>query len=157
MIRAIAVLIALTLGACAATGPVFSPVQGVPEDHGVVYVYRLDHFANKVIRPGITVDGQEYPALPAGGYIPFLLKEGEHAFDLVLKDYEGTATVKTTVTKGSESFLRLETFNQGDSQTLTRVFRLVPVPAAYAVPEVKECKLIDPKTGKRYSKSLLEY
>jgi hypothetical protein len=136
---------------------VFSPVRDVPEDHGVVYVYRLDQLANKVIRPGITVDGQEYPALPAGGYMPLQLKEGEHVFDLVLKDYEGTATVKTTVTKGSESFLRLETAYQRDSQTVTRAFRLVPIPADYAAAEVKDCKLVDPKTGKRYSKSLLEY
>src|SRR5690349_3528231 len=115
MIRAgFGLFLLATLGACAAKGPLFLPVQNVPEGFGVVYVYRQAKHANKFMEPGITVDGREYPALPSGRYLPFLLKEGQHAVGLALgQDWRGsTSTLNVEVAKGTTSYVHLTTYNE---------------------------------------------
>ena len=153
MIRATCGLLLLAiLGACASPAPVFRPVQDVAEGFGVVYVYRMAKVSNRGVQPGVTVDGREYPAIPSGRYLPFVLKEGEHEFGLVLgKDFAGSALLKVEVAKGAASYVHVTTYNEDmGAGAKKRVFRLDTAEATWAVREINQCTLADPKTGKSY-------
>ena len=149
MIRSLLLLAMIVLTGCAATGPAFHPEKKIPDGYGIVYIYRIDKLANRLIQPGIKVDDTEYPTLPAGGYLPIVVKEGEHVFDLILsKNYEDPVAIKVSVKENTESFFKLITYNNEK-----RVFKIVPVTSELAMSEIGKCKLIDFKYGKRYSKS----
>jgi hypothetical protein len=156
MLRALYIAIILALTGCAVTGPSFTAIEHIAAGQGVVYVYRPDLFVNKGIKPGISVDGQEYAALPAGGYMPFSLNEGIHHFGVILsKNYSGNAGATMLVTAGAKSFLRLDTFIEGAGyQRIRRVFRLTPVSDQVGDSEIKSSTLVDPNSGNLFSSSI---
>ena len=146
-----------TLVGCAATGPIYSKIGGLPDGHGVVYLYRTNIFVNRLIKPGIIVDNQQYSVLPPNGYMPFVLSTGQHSFSLLLSDkYKGNSGIVIDVSSASDAFIRLETSNEDVSyDEMRRVFRLVPVVAEIGASEIKNCRYVDPKSDNRYSKSIL--
>jgi hypothetical protein len=147
MLRAIFILLILA-------GPAIA--EDIPDGHGVVLVYRPRQFTNSMIKPGITVDKREYPALPAGKFLVLVLSEGEHEFDLILSDkYDGTAAKKVSVVAGEKSYVRLDTSFEQAGNRATRLFKLSPVTMEEAVPQIVKCKKIDLENGKRYRNGLI--
>jgi hypothetical protein len=131
--------------------------EDIPDDHGVVLVYRPRQFTNSMIKPGIKVDKREYPALPGGKFLVFVLSEGEHEFDLILSDnYDGSAARKISVVAGAKTYVRLDTaFEQNGNRITQRLFKLTPVTMDEAVPQIVKCRKIDLEKGKRYRNGLI--
>jgi hypothetical protein len=130
--------------------------EDIPDGHGVVLVYRPRLFVNSMIKPGMRVDKREYPALPGGNFLVFVLSDGEHEFDLILSDhYDGSAARKIRVVAGEKTYVRLDTSFEQGSRTTQRLFRLSPVTMDEAVPQIVKCKKIDLETGKHYRNRLI--
>ena len=142
----------LLIGGCALSGPKYERIQDIPVSKAALYIYRPDIFLNGGIVPGLKLDRQEYAAIPPGGYLPFLLDEGPHEIELVFSEnYGGVTPFKLTVDRNSEYFVRVET----EIWNGTRSFRLSIVDHDIGYREIVNNKLIDPVTGKRFSKSLI--
>ena len=157
-VRKVALLLILSIStASAGEVPSSHQVSDIPAGHGIVYLYRPKQFANKMIKPGIIVDRREYPMLPGGKFLRFVLSEGAHVFALKLSDtYEGDAAGQIQVVAGATTYLRLDTSNQDiDDRTFKRVFRFKTVLADEGVSQIVECKMIDLEKGKRYRKSFI--
>ena len=157
MYRAIATTLLLVFCMLAEAKQPASTAQAlvIPTGHGVVYVYRPRQFTNALIKPGIVVDGREYPMLPTGKFLKFVLPEGDHLFDLKMSDtYHGSAAGRLRVLSGEIYYVRLDTSIEDiDYKTSQRLFSFDPVATTEAVPQIAKCKAIDLEKGKFYKKS----
>lgn len=142
---------------CAANGPIYEDAKIYAEKSGIVYVYREDVFSGRAIRPGIIVDGKEYPMLAAGGYMAFVLPKGMHTIKLLLSDrYSGDTSLNIELEEGESAYIKLQTFVESAGyKTSKRVFVLNKVKPDSAKNEIIKCKKIDIDNGERFSKSYI--
>lgn len=150
--RLLALLALVAVGGCAAVGPPFAAVTPKDPANGIVYVYRPAQFSNSAIAPGISVDDQEHAVLPHGGYMSFELPEGTHLVGLVLtSNYSGRAQARVDVQPQRPAYLRLDTWNDVNGQTITRRFKLTAPPSSVAQTEIQACRQQD-TAGPRFGK-----
>lgn len=99
------------LGGCAATGPVFRPMEKVEPGNGLVYVYRVDTFAGGGRSTPLYVEDVHVFDLKAGGYSWLSLPAGKYKlrqelpWNLVTKSNELVLDVRS----GETSFYAVST------------------------------------------------
>ena len=65
-----------------AKGPLYRPVQGIPPDQAIVYVYRVPSFAFSGQSARIRLDGEKVAEISHKGYSVMSLPPGEHTLTL---------------------------------------------------------------------------
>lgn len=68
------------LTGCAATGPAFREITDIPQDKGLVYVYRPNSIIGSAIRYSVYADKDVVCKLIRGGYCLYYAKPGEVEF-----------------------------------------------------------------------------
>jgi hypothetical protein len=93
----------LWLGGCAAGGAAFQPVDRIPTEKALVYIYRPNSIVGGAIRYHVA-DG-EIPVvyLIRGGYFPYFAEPGEHTF---WARTESRSEVTTDLHPGETYYLR---------------------------------------------------
>ncbi len=73
------IIFVFSLTGCATLGPVYQKVEKIPENTGVVYIYRPSGFVGGGVAPSLYTDkGKTYLAkIYPGGYFPYFAKPGE--------------------------------------------------------------------------------
>jgi hypothetical protein len=141
------------LTGCAASGPIFSPHQGIQADQALLYVFRPDAHAMSVLAAEIEVDGKVQAQLENNGYVALPLAAGRYvvvqrwkAGLLGEKGLENRPISSTVdLAAGSVTYLRLGTQAAVDGPTagkLVTQFRweLRKVSEADAAQEVAKCR-----------------
>ncbi len=127
----------LGAGCASLTGQPFSPVADLPQDGGVIYVYRPYNIVGGAKMYTILLDGVEVGKLVNGSYHALLVPAGPHRVD-VKEDVlliQGAAFDATVHLAGSEArYLRFGSSWAGGQA------KLIPVEETTAMPELKECK-----------------
>ena len=93
----------LMLG-CAASGPAFIKIETIPEQKGIVYLYRSKTIVGGAIVPQIWCNGRPVVELKRGGYYPYFADIGENIFTAKT---EARTTVKVDVEPGKEYYIKL--------------------------------------------------
>ncbi len=128
LLRAICaqVIVVALLGGCAATGPVFRPVEKVNQGDGLIYVYRADAFAGGGRSTPVYVDDVHVFDLRAGGYSWFSVPAGRYKlrqdlpWDLVTQSNELVLDVRP----GETSFYSVST-EVGDCKIASKCIRWI--------------------------------
>lgn len=78
----IAILIAGVLwgSGCATLGPVYTKVDKVPQDRGLVYIYRPSSIMGSGVAYDVKVGDNVVTTLHSGGYFPYFSTPGEVEF-----------------------------------------------------------------------------
>jgi len=137
----IAILIAGVLGGsgCATLGPVYTKVDKVPEDRGLVYIYRPSGIMGSGVAYNVKVGDNVVTTLHSGGYFPYYSKPGEVEF---WAKTESRSAVTIDVKPGQVYYLK---GTLGVGFFVGRPHLLV-VSADVGEKEIAECKLIpEPK------------
>ena len=78
--RAASLFVVLLVAGCAASGPRFVPVEAVPQEKALVYIYRNNSIVGGAIRYHVSVGDEPIVHLIRGGYYPYLADPGETTF-----------------------------------------------------------------------------
>ena len=78
MIKILVVFAIVFLSGCAASGPAFSKVESIPENSGVVYIFREKAFVASIVEIVNYIDGSEVSRLKSNGYSSHIVTSGEH-------------------------------------------------------------------------------
>lgn len=70
----------LLLFSCASLGPAYQKIDKIPDNTGLVYIYRPSSFVGGGISPDIKVGETVITTLYSGGYYPYFSKPGEVEF-----------------------------------------------------------------------------
>lgn len=120
-----------------------------------LHISRPKHFINGGIKPGIVIDGEEYPALPNGACMTIDLIPGAHTISLKLSDrYTGMALQPFTVEAGGKAYAEVLThMDKVDDSAFKRLFyvRLIEQPTSGG--DIACSRQIDPRSGKKHRKS----
>jgi Protein of unknown function (DUF2846) len=146
-----AVIVFLT--GCAASGPVFTPHQGIQPDQALLYVFRPDVHAMSVLAAEIEVDGKVQAQLENNGYMALPLAAGRHVvvqrWKAGLLGEKGLENkpISTTVdlAAGSVTYLRLGTQAAVDGPAAGKMvtqfrWELRKVSEADAAQEIAKCR-----------------
>jgi len=137
----IAILLAGVLwgSGCATLGPVYTKVDKVPEDRGLVYVYRPSGMMGGAVAYDVKVGDNVVTTLHSGGYFPYFSKPGEVEF---WAKTESRSAVTIDVKSGQVYYIK---GTLGVGFFVGRP-HLIIVPADVGEKEIAECKLIpEPK------------
>lgn len=70
-------LVILLLQGCASLGPAYTKVEQIPENKGLIYIYRPSSIVGGGISPDVKVGGTVIATLYNGGYYPYFANPGE--------------------------------------------------------------------------------
>jgi hypothetical protein len=133
------ILIAFLLGltGCATLGPVYQKVEKVPENSGVVNIYRPSGFMGGGIAPNLYTDkGKTYLVkVYPGGYFTYFAKPGEVDFSAAT---EAESSVTLDIEPGKIYYVKL-TIGMG---FFVGRPHLIIVPPEVGEKEIEDCKLI---------------
>ena len=132
------VLLTFLFIGCAINGPVYQKVNKIPENSGVVYIYRPSHF-----RPGEGLAPNLYRSkgtkyltkIYNGGYFPYFVEPGEIDFSVAT---ETESSVTLNIAPGKIYYIKL---TMGMGVWVLRPHLIVVDPET-AEKEIAECKLI---------------
>ena len=135
-IRVMWLLLIASLGlfGCA-SGPPFQPEASVPSDKAVIYVYRPSVMQGAVFIPDVTVGDNTPVALKNGGYFATFVLPGDV---LVSISNVGKRSLTISATAGESYYVKGGTIRMAGGYPALSL-----VPREAALPEIKECKLID--------------
>lgn len=125
------------LAGCAAPGPIFKPVDLVPPNKGVVYIYRQPGFVGSAVFGTVTANNKPITKIMQGGYFPYLSDPGPVHFEV---STEVTNTADVTVEPGIEKYLKA-TVGIG---LFVGHLKLSEVSPEIGKKEIIECKLLEP-------------
>ena len=118
-----------------ASGPPFKPEASVPSDKALVYVYRPPVMHGAVYSPYVIVGSNAPVALRNGGYFTTFVLPGDV---LVSISNVGMRSLNINAVAGESYYVKGGTaFMAGGYPALSLV------PSETALPEIRECKLID--------------
>ena len=133
--------------------------DGASEQGGqtsTLHISRPKYFINGGIKPGIVIDGEEYPALPNGACMTIELTPGTHALSLKFSDrYNEAAPRPFTLEAGGKAYAQVVTgMEDVDEYTFRRLFSVTMVEPPPHGTEIACSRQIDPKDGKKHRKSI---
>lgn len=132
----------LLMSGCAPTlGPAFHKTDYVPDDIGLVYIYRPAKAFGGGVSYDVKANGKVVTTLYSGGYYPYLTDQDEIEFSAKT---ETTSSVTIGVKAGQTYYLK-GTVGIG---FLVGRPHLVIVPNEIGEKEIAECKLIPEKKEK---------
>lgn len=73
----LAAIALILLGGCASYGPPFQPAT-IPQDQGILYVYRPSTLLSAAVSWGMRVDDRDVGRIANGGYLVVPLDPGQH-------------------------------------------------------------------------------
>jgi Protein of unknown function (DUF2846) len=140
--------IAYFLSACSAlNGPLFKPVNNIPENQSVVYMYRLENKSNTEFL--IKSNGQDICILKNNGYFPFFVKPGRvDISSMVQFKLFATGILDAAVREPSKLVLKAETgksyYIKCETDEITGQDLIMDlVPENFGSKNIKECKLLE--------------
>lgn len=127
----LAALAALMTG-CSASGPAFKPMEGIPADRGVVYLYSP---SDSTIAGDATVKVNKIPItrIQTGGYFPYVGTPGSAYFQI---GPDAANITYVRVEAGKEKYLR--------ASDLTGRLKFAPVAPKEGRQEIAQCALLAP-------------
>lgn len=96
-------LIGLFLLSSCATGPAFKKVETIPENMGLVYIYRPGKAMGAAVSYQVKANGVPIIRLNPGGYYAYLAKPGEIEFSAKT---ESTSSITIDVKPGETYYLK---------------------------------------------------
>jgi hypothetical protein len=150
------IAVMLVISACSATGLVYKNIDAPSDGKSALYIYRPPVFQNSVISPGIILDGQELLLMKNGGYTYIQIEEGQHTLNVLLSEkYKGNSEIIFSTKANAKTFIKLKTYNHSvDNNTFKRVFQLEETSENEAIVEISKCVYLDPKSSKKFKKSI---
>lgn len=136
---------AFLLPGCATLGPPFQKVEKIPDNMGLVYIYRPAKLMGGAIAYEVEANKVLVTHLPAGGYYPYFAKPGEIEFSA---QTESKSAVTIDV-KAGETYYIKGTIGIG---FFVGRPHLIVVPREEGAKEIAECKLIPEETAKGTAK-----
>ena len=123
---------------------------------GTLHISRPKYFINGGIKPGVVIDGEEYPALPNGACMTVELASGAHTISLKFSDrYSEAAPQSFTLDAGGKAYAQVMTqIDKVDDSTFNRLFSVTMIEPPASGTEITCHKQIDPKSGKKHRKSI---
>ncbi len=130
-------ILTLSLTGCATLGPVYQKVDKIPENSGLVYIYRPGAFLGGGVSPNLYTDkGKTYlTKIYQGGYFPYFAKPGEVDFSAAT---ESESSVTLDIAPGKIYYVKLTI---GIGFFVGRPHLMVVAPEI-AEKEIADCKLI---------------
>jgi len=128
-------LIGLFLLPSCATGPAFKKIETIPDNMGLVYIYRPGKMMGAAVSYKVRANGVVITTLTPGGYYPYITKPGEVEFSAKT---EATSSVTIDVKPGETHYIK-GTIGVG---FLVGRPHLVVVPPEVGEKEVMNCKLL---------------
>ena len=97
--RSLCLLVAVVLGGCSATGPLFEPAP-IPATSGkaIVNVYRPDLFRGGGVSYRLFIDGTKFVNLKNNGYSRILVPPGQHTISMAIFNYWGFLPITLVIT-----------------------------------------------------------
>jgi hypothetical protein len=123
----------LSLLGCA-TGPAFTKIEKIPEDTGLVYIYRPGSAFGAAVSYDVKANGNPITHLTPGGYYAYLAKPGEIEFSAKT---ESTSSLTLDVKAGQTYYIK-GTVGVG---IIVGRPRLALVTAEIGEKEIVKCKL----------------
>lgn len=128
----------LALSSCATLGPVYQKVDKIPNNTGLVYIYRPSHFSGGGVTYDVKVGEDVITSLYNGGYYPYFAKPGATEF---WAKTESKSSVSLVVKAGRTYYIK---GSVGLGLFIARP-HLEIVPPNVGENEIKDCKLIPEK------------
>ncbi|MGZ7049253.1 MAG: hypothetical protein ACXVHO_04530 [Methanobacterium sp.] len=135
--KIISLVVGATLMSGCASGPLFQPVNPIPSNKGVVYIYRQPSFLGGGLFGTATANAAAFTKIRNGGYYPYVSDPGPVHFEV---STEATNEADVVVEAGKEKYLKT-TVGIG---FLVGHLHLTEVSPDIGKNEIKECKLLDP-------------
>lgn len=131
------IIFILGISGCATLGPVYQKVDQVPENSGVVYIYRPSGFVGGGVAPTLYTDKGKTPIVKIypGGYFPYFAKPGEVDFSAAT---EAESSVTLDIKPGQAYYVKLTI---GIGFFVGRPHLIIVSPEV-GEKEITECKLI---------------
>jgi hypothetical protein len=125
----------LLITGCASLGPVYSKVDKIPDNGGLVYLYRPSAFFGGGMSYHVKTGDRIITTLYNGGYYPYFSAAGEKEF---WAETESKSSVTLDVKPGETYYIK------GELGVGLLVHRphLMPVDPGIAEKEIVDCKLI---------------
>jgi hypothetical protein len=130
------ILIAVLLSGCSASGPAFKPVNPIPADKGVVYIYREPAIVGGAVYGTVTANNSPITKIKNGGYFPYIANPGPVHFEV---STEATNEANVTVEAGREKYLKT-TLGMG---LLVGHLKFSEVSPDIGKREISECNLLE--------------
>lgn len=131
-----AIMLTLLTG-CGASGPAFKPVQPIPTDKGVVYIYREPGIGGSAVYGTVTANAKPITKIQSGGYFPYISKPGNVHFEV---STEATNEADVLVEAGKEKYLKTSI----GIGFLVGHLKFSEVSPEIGLKEIRECKLLEP-------------
>jgi len=128
----------LALSSCATLGPAYQKVDRIPDNMGLVYIYRPSHFVGGGVTYDVKVGEDVITSLYNGGYYPYFAKPGATEF---WAKTEARSSVSLVVKPGRTYYIK---GSLGFGILIARP-HLEMVPPNIGENEIKDCKLIPEK------------
>lgn len=121
-----------------ATGPKFTKIEIIPENMGLVYIYRPGKVMGAAVSYQIKANGVPITRVNPGGYYAYLAKPGEIEF---LAKTESSSSITIDVKPGETYYIK---GTVGVGFFVGRP-HLVLVPTEVGEKEIEKCKLLEGK------------
>lgn len=135
------IILVSCLSGCATLGPVYQKVDKIPDNSGLVYIYRPSAFIGGGLSPNLYTDlGKTFlTKIYSGGYFPYVAKPGKVFFSAAT---ETESSIALKVEPGQTYYIKLTI---GVGFFIGRP-ELTVVDPDIGEHEIKECQLI-PQEG----------
>ena len=130
-------LVSTVIAGCSASGPAFKPVDPIPTDKGVVYIYREPGFVGSGVYGTVTANSTPITKIKTGGYFPYISSPGSVHFEV---STEATNEADVIVESGKEKYLKT-TIGTG---FFVGHLKFSEVSPEIGKKEISECKLLEP-------------
>jgi len=131
-------LIGLFLLSSCATGPAFKKIETIPENMGLVYIYRPGKAMGAAVSYQVKANGVPITRLNPGGYYAYLAKPGEIEFSAKT---ESTSSITIDIKPGETYYLK---GTVGIGFFVGRPHLVVVTPEV-GEKEIVKCKLLEEK------------
>ncbi len=143
LFKACSLVVALTLAACAASGPRFADLAASNPDASRIVVYRASTWVGGAISTAVSVDEGPAKALKRGGFVYFDVPAGRHEIVISTgsgQDAGGSAIAVLTVA-GQAVFAKYANHPaDASSGASASSFDLSEVPASTALDEIQDIR-----------------
>ncbi|MBT9097525.1 hypothetical protein KFZ76_07360 [Methylovulum psychrotolerans] len=132
------IILALTATTgCSVSGPAFKPLDPIPANKGVVYIYRAPSFVGGGTYGTVTANSTPITKIKNGGYFPYIANPGPVHFEV---STEATNEADVIVELGKEKYLKT-TIGMG---FLVGHLKFSEVSSEIGKKEISECNLLEP-------------
>jgi hypothetical protein len=123
---------------------------------GTLHISRPKVFVNGAIKPGILIDGEEYPALPNGACMAIPLSPGTHTLNLKLSNRYSEAEPRAlTIAAGETTHAQVVADTApAEYNGFYRIFSIRTIDKPATADAIPCTRMIDPQTGKKHRKSV---